>query len=201
MMKSPIIVIGSPRSGTSFVARCLVERYGVRMAFQDYRSLKSLPDYQTYEDEYVVNLNAGLGKEKLSFRQYKKQMKWWFRKMDKKSGLWGFKDPRLFKGLRWIIEYHKGDLTIVRTIRRAELVIKSTMKNLGWTREQAVQVINGYEAEYSKALAYKDLAAINLFFDGSIKTDDDFVRVFDKALAGKHAIEGGTNDFNRIAVA
>jgi hypothetical protein len=106
-IKSPVIVVGVPRSGTTFVVECLMKHYGVRMCLNGYTTENDyiLDDSETYEDSTVVNLNMNLMDGILTMDEYKTEMIKFFDAMQEKKGPWGFKDPRLLAGLKWVIEY------------------------------------------------------------------------------------------------
>jgi len=155
-----------------------MDNYGVRLTLNGYRTVDV---GNTYEDEYVVACNENLNEKKISMRYYKYLMKQWFRQMSKFKVPWGFKDPQLFTGLLWVIDHFNGNLTIIRTKRRAELVVRSMVEKIAYTTEQAVQVINGYEKHFQKVL--KGIPVIEVYFDGTRKTENDFVESFNKSLA------------------
>jgi hypothetical protein len=184
MIVSPVIIIGTPRSGTSVTAKWLIENYGVVMTvdgyYADNEKLHGIKD--TYEDGVVVNCNSLLNQGIISHKIYRKRMKRFFKRLREKANNkpWGFKDPRLTNGLPWIVKYFNGNLTIIRTKRRAELVMRSMIEKINFTPQKAADTINGYEKFYRKVL--NGLPIIEVNFDGIEKVPEDFVNSFDQSL-------------------
>jgi hypothetical protein len=196
-IKSPVIVVGVPRSGTSFVVECLMKHYGVRMSLNGFTTENDyiLDDNETYEDATVVDLNIKLSDGRLHMKQYKKLMKRFFTSMQKKGEPWGFKDPRLLQGLRWVIEHFDGNLTIIRTDRDPQLVIQSMVRVLGWPEYMAVKRFNERNQTIEWSLRYKNLNVLHCRFADKRRTEEDFCATFEKALAKKQDQEAQSLEF------
>ena len=86
MLKSPVIVVGLPRTGTTFVARCLRDRYNVRMCLTGH--VKPIEDgikhEDTIEDKVIVGMNEKLFHKEISKNKYRSYMKEYFREMAKR---------------------------------------------------------------------------------------------------------------------
>lgn len=128
----PIIaIVGAPRSGTSFTARILRDKFGYIMASE----YANNDDYKC-EDDFIVGLNRKLSFGVMSADNYQKEFANYITKMSAHRK-WGFKDPRMILGLPWLQKHLNDDLIIIRTYRTKELVIKSMVKNLRWDAEFA----------------------------------------------------------------
>ncbi|HUV29380.1 MAG TPA: sulfotransferase [Anaerolineales bacterium] len=185
MLVSPVIVIGTPRSGTTVVTKWLMDHYGVIMELDGFTTInerKGLMD--TREDKIVVQLNTGLNIGEITKKHYKYHMRRYFKEMKKKANgqPWGFKDPRLTHGLDWVIKHFRGNLTIIRTKRRADLVMRSMIHKAGFTPEKAANTINGYNNFFKRVLQYPGMPVIEVLFDGSRKMPDNFVKSFNQSL-------------------
>lgn len=198
-IKSPVVVVGVPRSGTSFVVECLMKHYDVRMCLNGFTTENDyiLDDNETYEDATVVNLNLKLSDGKIKMKKYKMQMAQFFTSMQKKEGTWGFKDPRLLRGLRWVVEYFDGNLTVIRTQRDPQLVIQSMCRVLGWPEFQAVKRFNERNQIIESALRYKNLNVLHCKFGEKRRTEEEFCTTFEKALAMKQEREAESLEFFR----
>lgn len=189
LLQSPVIVIGTPRSGTSIVAKWLMDNYNICMDLDGYTDVNEKCNglKNTYEDKIVTGCNSKLNLGKMSLDQYKERMTRYFRDMESKAngGPWGFKDPRLLLGLRWIIEHFDGNLTLIRTKRRAKLVMDSLIKKANFTPENAAKCINAYETHFQNVLRYPGLVVIDVRFDGSDKMPEDFIESFDQSLVDR----------------
>jgi hypothetical protein len=196
-IKSPVIVVGVPRSGTTFVVECLMKHYGVRMCLNGYTTENDyiLDDSETYEDSTVVNLNMNLMDGILTMDEYKTEMIKFFDAMQEKKGPWGFKDPRLLAGLKWVIEYFEGKVIVIRTERDSELVIQSMCKVLGWPSYQAIKRFNERNQIIESALRYKNLNILHCKFGKKRRTEEEFCTTFDKALAMKQEREAQSLEF------
>jgi len=130
MFTSPIIIVGVQRSGTSFVAETLIKNFGVRFGYESFHTHPRLG--LTYEDTRLVGLNQQYTHDEISEVEYRRGMKCFFKQMVGGKGLWGFKDPRLLLGLKWVVDYFYPDCTIIRTYRPIELIAKSLIEKANW---------------------------------------------------------------------
>lgn len=180
MFISPVIVVGLPRSGTSFVSKCLVDHFGVRMQLAGYAKPgeEKLKGQITYEDRIIVKLNNYLFANKITEKRYEKELTRYFELMREKSILWGFKDPRIWVKLGWIIKHLHGQLTIIRTKRDNQLVVNSHIKNLGYSLPQSMFIISSFEKEVNKILENVNHHIFN--FGNSVVTENDFINQFEK---------------------
>ena len=196
-IKSPVIVVGVPRSGTSFVVECLMKYYGVRMCLNGFTTENDyiLDDNETYEDATVVSLNLKLMDGVLTFDEYKTEMIKFFNAMEEKEGPWGFKDPRLLRGLRWVIEHFDGNLTVIRTQRDSQLVIQSMCKVLGWPEFEAIKRFNERNQIIEGSLRYKQLNILHCKFGVKRRTTEEFCTTFEKSLAVKQEREAESLEF------
>ncbi len=199
-IKSPIIVVGVPRSGTSFVVECLMKQFGVRMCLNGFTTENDyiLDDKEAYEDADVVSLNIKLMNGKLKMDEYKTQMIQFFNSMQEKEGPWGFKDPRLLLGLRWVIEYFDGDITVIRTERDSQLVIQSMCKVFGWPELEAIKRFNERNQIIESSLRYKNLNILHCKFGVKRRTEEEFYATFKKALTMKQEREAQSLEFFKI---
>lgn len=147
----PIVVIGPPRSGTSFTAKILVQYLGVRMG-TSYNPLSKIVGHIVYEDNDLVALNSGFNDDQITENEWKEGMVEFFDKMKRLDSPWGFKDPRVARGLDWIINYFQKKLTIVRCQRERKLVLKSMKKKLGIKKKQAENLIDNTDKLIDEAL-------------------------------------------------
>ncbi len=197
MIKSPVIVVGVPRSGTSFVTECLMKHYGVRMCLHGFTLENDyiLDDRETFEDATVVDLNIKLLDGVLDMEQYKEQMIQFFDSMQAQEGPWGFKDPRLIAGLRWVIEYFDGKLTVIRTDRDPQMTLRSMVDVLGWPEMEAIKRFNERNQQIEAALRYKNLNVLHCRFGTQRRTEGEFCTTFDKALGKKQDREAESLKF------
>jgi hypothetical protein len=196
-IKSPVIVVGVPRSGTSFVVECLMKHYGVRMCLNGFTTENDyiLDDRETYEDADVVSLNMKLADGILTMDEYKTEMIQFFNSMQEKKGPWGFKDPRLLSGLKWVIEHFDGNVTVIRTERDSELVIQSMCKVLGWPEFEAIKRFNERNQIIKSSLRYKNLNILHCKFGVKRRTEEEFCATFEKALTMKQEREAQSLEF------
>lgn len=157
-VKCPIIVIGPPRSGTSFTAKILIEYFGIRMG-TSWNPLSEKLGHVVYEDYDLVQLSVGSGKQ-ITWNEWKEGMIEFFDKMQKLNSPWGFKDPRVAFGLSWIIDYFQKNLTIIRCKRERELVLKSMEKKLDMKNPEAESLIDTTDAILDKALVLNSMPYI-----------------------------------------
>lgn len=190
-IQSPIIVVGPPRSGTSFVTECLMKYYGVRMCLNGFTTENDyiMDDRETYEDSTVVALNVALSDRRIIFEKYKEEMDKFFNAMFIEGGVWGFKDPRIYNTLDWIMEYFDGKLTVIRTIRDKDLVIDSMQRVLGWPKSKALEEYDEREIKINRALRYKEFNVIHCYFGEEKRTEIEFCIAFDKAIIQKQERE------------
>jgi len=189
--------VGLPRSGTSFVVECLMKKYGVTMCLNGFTTENDyiLDDRETYEDSTVVDLSLKLTDGILTMDQYKTEMIKFFDAMQEKEGPWGFKDPRLLTGLKWVIEYFDGKVTVIRTQRDSELVIQSMCKVLGWPSFQAIKRFNERNQMIESALRYKNLNILHCKFGKKQRTEQEFCATFEKSLVMKQEREVQSLEF------
>jgi len=132
----PVIVIGPPRSGTSAVARTLHNHLGVSM---DGRPKKK--DFRQsdgwFEDLRLVEANVLFFNKNISLAAWTRRFKRFIRARIKESGgVWGFKDPRMIRILRYALTFFNGCL-IVRCHMEKEKCTKSQVATLNWTQSYA----------------------------------------------------------------
>lgn len=128
--KSPVIVLGTPRSGTSTVARCLSEYFGIKMGLRFFSKDARNPG-GSYEDRDFADANEDFASGKINLREWEKRAFEFFYKMESLGVPWGFKDPRILRLIGAILPYFE-EHTIVRTWRPRRLVVQSRVKYLGW---------------------------------------------------------------------
>lgn len=155
------IVLGSGRSGTSFVSESL-ERSGVSMGqFENKRYHKNK------ENQALLALNkkilrAAGGDEfdipsrkkiKAVIGDYEGEIKEFVKKH--RRPFWGFKDPRLALTLEFILPYIEGDIYLIYTERDTEESAKSLAKHEGLELDKARKVIEKYKLRILKLLAQR----------------------------------------------
>ena len=138
MFNSPVIVIGPPRSGTTMTARVLQEWFGILMDGSPMRPNKVINPYGWYEDSRLVQANMLFLNKHIPLHAWTRRFKRFIRAMEKRSSLWGFKDPRLIPLLTYALTFFKSP-TIIRCHRKKELVIKSYVEKLKWEDEKAIK--------------------------------------------------------------
>jgi len=188
MLVSPIIVVGLPRSGTSFVSKCLSEHFGVRMCYRKY-----VNDI-CYEDADIVDLNRRLAFEGISKQQWKKKARKIFTAQKQKGGLWGWKDPRLITMLPWVISHFRNNVTIIRTHRDKELVVKSMVEKLGFAKDLAEFTFDGQNKLLDNAL--KDKHVIEINYGRNILREEVLVSIIKRQQT--LGIEGAITDVMRM---
>ena len=148
---SPVIVVGSPRSGTSVVARLLHERLGIMM---DEGPIKkdALNPQGYYEDERLVTINAQVLKrwQMGSNNEQRMDMAWaaqfaqWVTMRATKYERWGFKEPRMVGFIHWALQFFNEPL-FIWPVRKDEQIIKSQAEKLGYPPVIAKAGIDAYK--------------------------------------------------------
>jgi len=183
-MKSPVIVAGIPRSGTSAIARILHIKCGVNMGndlLDEYplsnESKKKLGNWREklnpegfYEsmELFVLSTNVRNGRYPFDIALLKLQS-YFKRRMEEGSALWGFKDPRLCSPpvfsllLSWFDRAY-----IIFTYRNNEKTLSSMTTKLGYSEAKAKAFCK--QKDYIK-MVLKDKPHVEI--DMSEKLSDD----------------------------
>ncbi len=148
----PLIILGSPRTGTSVIARLLQEELGIMMdegpIAKDIHNPKGY-----YEDHRACEINqmhldaylAGKVKDVTKISPiWAAKFAQWIAYRSQKYEQWGFKDPRAAGLLHWIKQFFDNPTWIVCT-RRDEQVIRSQVKKLQMPPNDAVQGVAAYK--------------------------------------------------------
>jgi len=167
---NPIIVIGSPRSGTSVVARLLQESCGVMMDEGPIKKDDHNPNGY-YEDSKVVSVN------KIAIDRWQQGKnhvakvdpvwainfgKWVGYRVSKYGFLnWGFKDPRCVGFLSWVLQFFNNP-TLIYCTRKDEQIIKSQVKKLGMPFDAVVDGIHAYRKIITEQLQNRKYHTIDL---------------------------------------
>ena len=133
--QSPVVIVGTPRSGTSTVARIMHEYFGICMGTAWYNQVESNPA-GNFEDKDLVDTNQDFIEDRITLSQWEFRLMKFFHKMEKLGGPWGFKDPRMIRLVGAVLPYFKK-CTIIRTYRPAELCVPSRVKYLGWSHKSS----------------------------------------------------------------
>jgi len=176
MPEYPIIVLGTPRSGTSFVAKVLQERMGVEMYLDDIDT----PD--NWECKEAMRLNDLYCTKKISKPSYKKKMLEYFEKRKAKSKYWGWKDPRQFAMLPWVLKHFGENCSIVRTFRKPSLVLKSMVTKFAWTQAEAEYFFMFQNMRMDVALGKRKIIIVKYPEDGSRISEDDMKQSLRKSF-------------------
>lgn len=149
---SPIIVIGSPRSGTSVIARLLQERCGILMDEGPIRKDKHNPK-GFYEDPKLIAISAIAIKRWQHGKAHVDKVdpvwaiafaKWVGYRTFKYGGSgWGFKDPRMIGFISWWKQFFFNPIYIYCK-RDKKLIVKSQVKKLGISKKDARNGVEAY---------------------------------------------------------
>lgn len=157
-----VIVIGPPRSASSFIARILQERLGVLL---DEGPIKKDEDNPKgyYEDQRVVSITeAAIHRWRMGQNAEQKVDPIWavgfakflvYRTMKFRDRMWGFKDPRIVGILPWVKQFfEEPPIWIVTDRYDDEKIIKSQNKVLGISRKDAIDGLRAYRNLIKKHL-------------------------------------------------
>jgi len=167
-IQCPIIVVGPPRSGTSVTAKVLSEHLGVKMG-NVFLNLGEKINQRSYEDMDVVDASTGYSKNQ-DAEVWKVSMSKFFDKMQQGNCPWGFKDPRVAFGMKWIIGHFNGRVSVIRCHRSEALVVKSMMEKLEMKRVVAKHLFDGTNKMLDECLA--GVPTISLSFNGQIVDEE-----------------------------
>lgn len=132
---NPYIVIGTGRSGTSFVAGVLHNDMGINMGEKFPKVNRTNPD-GFWEDLDFLNLNVGFRNGNMTFLQFMQTMVEFITIRQARNLPWGFKESRMsmFIGLYLqVLDQPK----IIWTQRKSALVIASLQDCYGFNEDRA----------------------------------------------------------------
>ena len=125
------IVVGTGRSGTSFITSCLIKS-GVKMLKGGQINLENT-DFRDVNKK-ILKEAGGDGfhppsKEKIikAGKKYRDEIKKLIERY--KSNLWGFKDPRTTLTLPAYLDLFDGDVYLICCVRKFDKVVKSMFIN------------------------------------------------------------------------
>lgn len=159
-----ILVLGTGRSGTSEVARALVE-LGVDMGRAFHVGDRFNPKGY-FEDREAQALHLSFHLMNLDNIDYEQPWEMWRAKfqefIDGKEEPWGLKDPGVVDHVRLLEEYLTLNPRIIHTVRDYEDTINSfmRMKNIG--REEAEKLVN-QRLEHNKRALEGDYLEIECY--------------------------------------
>ena len=164
----PVIVIGSPRSGTSIVARLLQEELGVMMDEGPIRKDKHNP-YGYYEDQKLIAINKvvlnrwqmGSNNEQKIDKEWAIRFAQWIVMRAGKYEKWGFKEPRMVGFIQWTLQFFNKPV-FIWTIRKEEQIIKSQVDKLGYASVIAKAGVAAYKKLIKQYIPKDQLHIINL---------------------------------------
>ena len=164
----PIIVVGSPRSGTSVVTRLLQENLGIMMDEGPIKKNQHNPNGY-YEDEKLMAINKGVmdrwqvgtNNEKRMDPEWAISFAGWATERASKYEKWGFKEPRMIGFINWTLQFFNNP-TFIWTIRKDEQIIKSQVEKLGYMPVIARKGVAAYRELITKHLSDKNLHRIDL---------------------------------------
>lgn len=199
----PVIVIGSPRSGTSVVARILQEHLGVMMDEGPIRKDAANPNGY-YEDQRLVAINQiaivnwqmGRNHEQKIDREWAAKFGQWLVYRNLKYPVWGFKDPRMVGLISWVKQFVPAAIWIWPQ-RTDEQIIRSQVRKLGVSEQDAVNGVIAYKNLINKNL--NNYHTINL---STQLTDNQIAEQLKEILKNGHvcdAHQGGSRSVSYSA--
>lgn len=165
----PIIVIGPPRSGTTMVARVLQEWFGVLMDGKPMRSDKTINPYGWFEDSRLAEASNLLLQGVISGSAWDRRFKRFIHSMQKRSHVWGFKDPRMVPFFGHVLSFFETR-TIIRCHRSKKLVVESYKSKLGWTEEESNFRYDRDERMLDEQLKY--IPHFRIDFENNVREED-----------------------------
>jgi hypothetical protein len=174
----PVVVIGSPRSATSTIARLLQEEFRIMMDEGPIRKDNHNPKGY-YEDQKLVSINKivsdnwqlGTNNENRINKDWAIKFAQWVTDRASKYEQWGFKEPRMIGFIHWIFQFLDRPL-FIWPIRRDNDIIKSQVRKLGYAPIVAKKGIEAYKILIEKYIPKDQLYTIDLTIK---KTDKNLI--------------------------
>lgn len=185
----PVIVVGSPRSGTAVVTRNLQENFGYMMDEGPIRKDWRNPNGY-YEDRRLLKINHELffhhwkyktKNENRMNRQWAVQFAKFVAMRAFKYEKWGFKDPQLIGIIHWTLQFFRNPI-FIWTIRLDEQILKSQVDKFGYHPIVAKRGISSYRKLIEKYLSDRNLYKIDL---SEYKTDEKICKELRIILNGR----------------
>lgn len=176
ILNSPVIVIGSPRSGTTTVARVMQNWLGIVMDASPMKPDKVINPYGWYEDSRLVEMNRLYYLGMIKLNAWARRFKRYIRAMEKLDRPWGFKDPRIIPVFGYALSFFKSP-TIIRVRRDRKLVIASQMGKLGRTAEKAERLYDKEQQALDRTLNHRDHYLID--FAGGVVSEEQILGLFE----------------------
>ena len=157
MNHEPIIVVGTGRSGTSFVADVLHNDIGVCMGRQFRQPSKIGNPNGYYEDLAIVRLNRDFLSNYITLGKFIRSLSMFVEKQVSMGIPWGFKDPQI-SDLIGIYLSSFSDPKIIWCFRDLDAVLNSFIERSGWKANQdaAKTVIMGRHTYLNRMLSHRD---------------------------------------------
>ena len=135
-MRDPYLVVGTGRSGTSFVARVLHEKLKIFMGNSWAQPPNEHNPKGYYEDAEFSNLNKMFLDQDMPYREWVGKVEKLIEERRKLNKPWGFKDPLL----SWVLGLYFpffDDPKLIRCVRKRELVVDSLQRCYGMSKQEA----------------------------------------------------------------